>query len=156
MATNKNTDKAWNIFTKGRKIHEWIFLLENRYMAKTAINRAFGDFSFAQMRAIKFVKTKGPVSITKLAELLHVSAPSASTMVERLVEKGVLIREPDTVDRRKVVVSISPDMLLIAEEIEKEIFGSFVELVEKVGPEIADDWCRVLDRVEEVLDSDTL
>ena len=152
MVANKNIDQAWHIFTNGRKIHEWVFQLENRYMAKTGVSMAFGEFSFAQMRAIKLVKAKGQVSITELAELLQVSAPSASTMVERLVEKGVLVREPDTADRRKVVVTISPDMVTTIEQIEKEIFGSFVDLVEKVGPEIADDWCRVLNRIGEVLD----
>ena len=152
MNTNKNIDQAWHIFTNGRKIHEWVFQLENRYMVKSGIGKAFGEFSFAQIRAIKFVKAKGQVSITELAELLQVSAPSASTMVERLVEKGVLVREPDPEDRRKVIVTISPDMISITEQIEKDIFSSFVDLVEKLGPEVADDWCRVLDRIGEVLD----
>ena len=152
MSANKNIDQAWHIFTNGRKIHDWVFQLENRYIVKSGIGKAFGEFSFAQIRAIKFVKAKGQVSITKLAELLQVSAPSASTMVERLVEKGVLVREPDPEDRRKVIVTISPDMILITEQIEKDIFSSFVDLVGKLGPEVADDWCRVLDRIGEVLD----
>jgi DNA-binding MarR family transcriptional regulator len=152
MNANKNIDQAWQIFTNGRKIHEWVFQLENRYMVKSGIGKTFGEFSFAQMRAIKFVKAKRQVSITELAELLQVSAPSASTMVERLVEKDVLVREPDPQDRRKVIVTISPDMISITEQIEKEIFSSFVDLVDKVGPEIADDWCRVINRIGEVLD----
>ncbi len=152
MGPNKNIDLAWQIFTNGRKIHEWVFHLENRYMAKAGITKTFGEFSFAQMRAIKIVKAKRQVSITELAELLQVSAPSASTMVERLVEKDVLVREQDPEDRRKVIVTISPDMITITEQIEKEIFGSFVDLVEKIGPEIADDWRRVINRIGEVLD----
>jgi DNA-binding MarR family transcriptional regulator len=91
---------------------------------------------------------------SELAELLNVSAPSASTMVERLVERSVLVRKPDPADRRKVIVTVSPDMVAIAEQIEKEIFGAFVDLVNKVGPDVADDWCQVLDRITEVLDSD--
>ena len=75
-------------------------------------------------------------------------------MVERLVEKGVLVREPDPDDRRRVIVTVSPDMVAIAEQIEKEIFASFVELVEKVGPEIAADWHRVTTRIGEVLDNE--
>jgi DNA-binding MarR family transcriptional regulator len=154
MVANKDIDLAWQIFTNGRKIHEWIFQLENRYMIKSGVGKAFGEFSFAQMRTLKFVKTRGQVSITELAELLNVSAPSASTMVERLVERSVLVRKPDPADRRKVIVTVSPDMVAIAEQIEKEIFGAFVDLVNKVGPDVADDWCQVLDRITEVLDSD--
>jgi len=152
MTTNKSIDQAWQIFTNGRKIHEWVFQLENRYLSKTGVGQALGEFSFAQMRALKFVKAKGQVSITELAELLNVSAPSASTMVERLVEKGVLIRKPDPDDRRRVIVTVSPDVAAVSEQIEKDIFGSFVDLVEKLGPEVADDWCRVITRIGEVLD----
>jgi len=154
MTSNKNIDLAWQIFTNGRKIHEWVFQLENRYMVKTGVSKAFGELSFAQMRALKFVKTKGQISITELAELLNVSAPSASTMVDRLVEKGVLVREPDPADRRKVIVTISQDMVAITEQIEREIFSNFVELVEKLGPEFADDWRRVVDRIAQVLDNE--
>lgn len=152
MSAKKSIDQAWQIFTNGRKIHDWVFQLENRYMSQAGVGQAFGEFSFAQMRALKFVKTKGQVSITELAELLNVSAPSASTMVERLVEKGVLIRKPDPDDRRRVIVTVSPDVVTISEQIEKDIFGAFVDLVEKVGPEVADDWCRVIARVGEILD----
>ena len=154
MVANKDIDLAWQIFTKGRKIHEWVFQLENRYLIKSGVGKAFGEFSFAQMRALKYVKTRGQVSITELADLLNVSAPSASTMVERLVEKGVLVRKPDPDDRRKVIVTISPDIVAITEQIEKEIFGAFIDLVEKLGPEIANDWHRVLERIADVLDSD--
>ncbi len=152
MVINENTDLAWSIFTNGRKIHEWVFQLENRYMVKSGIDKTFGELSFAQMRASRIVKLKQQLSITELAMLLQVSAPSASAMVERLVEKGVLIREQDPQDRRKVIVTISADMVAITEQIEKEIFGSFVELVEKIGPDVADDWYRVICKVGEVMD----
>ena len=154
MVTNKNIDLAWQVFTNGRKIHEWVYQLENRYMAKTGAGAALGEFSFAQARALRFVKTKGQVSITELAELLNVSAPSASTMVERLVEKGVLVREPDPADRRRVIVTVTPEMAAISEKIEKEIFSAFVDLVEKLGPELAEDWSRITRRITAILDQD--
>ncbi len=154
MGANKNTELAWQIFTNGRKIHEWVYQLEIRSLAKTGVGQTLGEFSFAQMRVLKLVKTKQQVSITELAELLSVSAPSASTMVERLVEKGVLVREPDPADRRKVIVTVSPDMVAITEQIEKEIFGAFVDLVEKVGPEFAEDWARTVNRISAVLEKD--
>ena len=154
MGAKQDVDLAWQIFTNGRKIHEWVFQMENRSLAKAGVGNAMAEFSFAQLRALRIVKIKKQVSITELAELLSVSAPSASTMVERLVEKGVLFREPDPNDRRKVIVTVSPDMTAIGEQIEKEIFGAFVDLVEKTGPELAEEWARVVNRVAAVLEQD--
>jgi len=100
------------------------------------------------------VKIKGRVSISELAELLNVSAPSASAMVERLVEKGVLLREPDPADRRRVIVTVTPDLAAVSEKIEKEIFGAFVDLVDRVGPELADDWCRIVGRIATIIENE--
>jgi DNA-binding MarR family transcriptional regulator len=92
------------------------------------------------------------VTITRLAELLGVSPPSASAMVDRLVEKRILSRERSPEDRRKVVVSISSNAVEDIERIEATILESFIDLVEAVGPEIAGKWCEVLAKVKEVLD----
>jgi DNA-binding MarR family transcriptional regulator len=71
-------------------------------------------------------------------------------MVDRLVEKGLLSREPSREDRRKVLVSVSPEALQKIDTIEESILQSFVDLVEKIGPKTARMWCQVLKRVREV------
>jgi DNA-binding MarR family transcriptional regulator len=89
--------------------------------------------------------------MSELAELLGVSPPSASTMVDRLVDKGVLSREHSTEDRRKVVVRISPESAKNIESVESSILQLFEGLVEKLGPETTRQWCRVLKHVNAVL-----
>jgi DNA-binding MarR family transcriptional regulator len=70
-------------------------------------------------------------------------------MVDRLVEKGLLSREPSRKDRRKVLVSVSPEALKKIDTIEETILHSFVDLVEKIGPKTAQMWCQVLKKVRE-------
>jgi DNA-binding MarR family transcriptional regulator len=97
------------------------------------------------------VRTLGQITMTELSSQLCVSPPSASAMVDRLVEKGILTREHSTEDRRKVMVRVSPEAMEDIKGVEETILSSFVDLVEKIGPETARKWCEVLERVESVL-----
>ncbi len=58
------------------------------------------DLTMQQMRVLDhIVKTPG-ITGHELGELLHVSAPTASGLIERLVEKGLVTRTDDAEDRR--------------------------------------------------------
>ena len=92
--------------------------------------------------------------IKELSELLGVAPPSASTMVDRLVEKKILVREMSPEDRRKVIVRVSPEAVADIEKTEEAVLSSFVDLVEKVGPETARKWCEVLERIKFVLEEE--
>ena len=112
---------------------------------------AHSDLSSAQLSLIFAVRGKGEVALSELAEILTVSPPSVSVMVARLVEKGLLIRERATSDRRKVVIQVSPDAEHYIAEMEEGMIATFVELLEEIGPETAGKWHEVLERVEQVL-----
>ena len=49
-----------------------------------------------------------PVSINDLAQQLLIKHNSAVGLVDRLVAGGLVVREPSTVDRRKVELRLSP------------------------------------------------
>ncbi len=108
----------------------------------------------AQVQMVMAVQASTNATISHLAEKLKVSPPSASCMVDRLVEKGVLLRERSDQDRRKVVVRLSARAAEHAEQMETAVLAAFLDLVEKVGPETAEKWCEVLERVEQVLAAD--
>lgn len=110
-----------------------------------------GDLSVAQMNLILAVRTRGEVTLTELAEILGVSPPSVSVMVERLVERELLMRERATSDRRKVVIQVSPDAGQHIAEMEERVVATFVELLEELGPSTAGKWHEVLEKVEGVL-----
>ena len=112
---------------------------------------AHGDLSVAQMNLILAVRGRGEVTLTELADILSVSPPSVSVMVERLVERGFLMRERAISDRRKVVIQVSPDADHHIAEMEERVVATFVDLLEELGPETAGKWHEVLEKVEEVL-----
>ena len=143
-------EQARYIFTTGKIIHDRILKIQSNQLASGSCE-AFGELSVSQVHVIRLVRKCGTLAMSELAELLGVSPPSASTMVDRLVDKGVLSREHSTEDRRKVVVRISPEAVKKIELIEASILQLFESLVEKLGPETTRQWCRVLKHINAVL-----
>lgn len=61
--------------------------------------------------------SQGPHSVRQLAELLDVSSPAVTQLVDRLVEIGMVERRHDEKDRRVVLVDYVPGMQEIARRI---------------------------------------
>ena len=60
-----------------------------------------------QVKALIFLYDNGDRSMTELAAGLAVSLPSASELVDRLIDRGLVDRTTDTADRRRVLVSLT-------------------------------------------------
>ncbi len=148
MSESKVTQQARYIFKIAKMLRNHVFSSLARVESRECTH---GDLSLAQLNLIAAVRGRGEVTLSELAEILAVSPPSVSVMVERLVEKGMLVRERATSDRRKVVIHVSPDANQHIAAMEERMIATFVELVEDVGPETAAKWYEVLQRVEQVL-----
>ena len=139
------------IMATGKMLRDRTLRLQSAPSVRQAKGPPFGQLSMAQSLAMMAVKDQGPLSITALAGLLAVSAPSASAMVERLVERGILMREPDPQDRRKVKVRLSPQADAAYDRIHHFILQDFIQLVERLGPDTARKWCEVMVQLRRVL-----
>jgi DNA-binding MarR family transcriptional regulator len=150
MKMSIEMEQARFIFDTGCMIHEHILKAQSRYLADTASSLG-SELSVAQMNAISVVHKNGPLSMGVLAEQLGITAPSASAMVDRLVEKGILLREHSLEDRRKVEVRISPEAVKAIEAVEESLFKLFRDLVQRLGPETTRKWCDVLATIRKIL-----
>jgi DNA-binding MarR family transcriptional regulator len=144
------------IFTTGRMIHDRIMRISTGACMSTTKDDRFGELSAPQMNMLMMIRVREAVSVTELAALLNVSPPSVSTMVDRLVERGLLTRTPSDQDRRKVEIRVTPEALKDITQVEEMILGSFVELVDAVGPETTQKWCEVLQQIKQVLEKNQL
>ena len=66
------------------------------------------DLTMAQLRTLFTLAHEGSASIGQVAEAQRVSLPTASHLVERLVQAGLATREEDPADRRRMVVRLTP------------------------------------------------
>jgi DNA-binding MarR family transcriptional regulator len=61
----------------------------------------------AQVKALIFLYDNGDRSLSEVAAGLAVSLPSASELIDRLIDRGLVRKTQDTVDRRKVVIALT-------------------------------------------------
>jgi len=65
------------------------------------------DISEEQFHILRHIR-KGQGSVSTLADARHISRAAASQVVEILVEKGLVTRTQDTLDRRHVLLGLTP------------------------------------------------
>lgn len=60
-----------------------------------------------QWRVLRVLEEEGPMEPTRIAELACLLLPSLTRILQKLDEKGLILRRPDRDDKRKQVVQIS-------------------------------------------------
>lgn len=154
MKKNETWDQARYIFTTGKLMRDRIDRIISTHMVTCESCKNLKDLSLAQLHLIMNIRKQGSMTITQIAHAMGVSPPSASVMVDRLVDKGLLVRRQNAQDRRKVEVQISPEAIQTSHEIENSILEFFAGMVKKLGPEISRKWCEVLEKVKTVLETE--
>lgn len=150
MTTDKMKEQALFLFQFGKRMRDHM-LKVHVDAHNDAVGKFPDDLSPPQIHMMMTIKMMAECTISELAESLNVSAPSASAMVDRLVEKDALIRERSQKDRRVVVVQLSESARSQIEHMEKAMLESFMKTIEKIGPELTEDWCNIIARVTEAL-----
>ncbi|HUU63904.1 MAG TPA: MarR family transcriptional regulator [Dehalococcoidia bacterium] len=67
------------------------------------------DLTMSQLKVVLLIFVSGPMRMGVIASELGVSLATASGVVERLVERGILLREGEAGDRRVVLCRLSDE-----------------------------------------------
>lgn len=145
-------ESACELYATIRRIQARILAIQSPKVLNGIYSALGEELTFAQMSTMGAIHEVGQVSIKELAGLMGVSAPSASVMVDRLVELGAVTREHSRHDRREVCVNLSAEGLRVVEELLEAVHQSIVEIMEGIGPEMTAQWCEVYGRIHEILD----
>ena len=65
------------------------------------------ELTFAQARALFMLAARKELTVSQLGRLLGVGNPTASILVQQLVERGLVTRTEGTSDRRQTVIRLS-------------------------------------------------
>jgi DNA-binding MarR family transcriptional regulator len=67
------------------------------------------DLTAGQLRALLLLYTNGPTRMSDISSALGVSMATATGVIDRTVERGIVVRESDPNDRRIVLCRVSPE-----------------------------------------------
>ena len=76
-------------------------------------------------------------------------------MVDRLVEFGMATRRNSELDRREVRVAMTDEGEKTVAVLEGELLESLTEIMDKIGPDYAQRWCDVYERIQQYLDEES-
>lgn len=65
------------------------------------------ELTFAQARALFMLAARKELTVSQLAKSLDVGNPTASILVQQLVERGLVTRTEHTIDRRQTILRLS-------------------------------------------------
>lgn len=144
------TEKLDFIFQTGKKIRCYM----DTVLANPS-DPSLAELSILQLKVAMQVHFNEPLSLSSLAESLDLSHPSASVLVEKLVEKNILNREPDPDDRRKIQLRVHPQARSSLEDIQKSLHKRFQLVAGKVGDENIERWYQVCLKISEILEEES-
>lgn len=85
------------------------------------------ELTFSQLRLLFHLREQGPVSISKLAENLGVTVPTASGVVDRIERHGLVTRRHRADDRRVVDCALTEG----GEQLVREMAGARLDAIRR-------------------------
>jgi DNA-binding MarR family transcriptional regulator len=89
-----------------RQVLETVPLVMRTVRAEMRRHRA-ADLSVPQFRTLTFLSRQTGASLSQVAEHIGLTLPSMSSLVEGLVERKLILRNPHSVDRRRVTLTLT-------------------------------------------------
>ena len=110
------------------------------------------DLSPSLMSALATIDRHGPLTPSELAARERVQRPTATRMLGRLEESGLVARTPDPQDRRSSLLAITADGHALMEAMRNRKTAFLVPRLEALSAEERDTLARaaeILDRVRD-------
>jgi len=115
MAKRTRAEVTWALVRAWRSARLQTDLFDDAAFAKLGINRTDG-------RSLD-VLSAGPLPASALASACGVTANAMTTVIDRLTEKGLVERQPDPADRRRVLVALTP----LADYVSAQLYGPVLD-----------------------------
>ena len=154
MANTDISEQVAFILATGKRIRDYMTRVQTAVIASDPKLSAFAEMTMQQTSVAMMTMDRGSVGVTEMANLLGVSVPSASAMIDRLVEKGILSREQSREDRRKVLITTAEAARPHLEVIQQRMQEALQDIADKIGIDTTQKWFEVMLRIRSVLEEE--
>lgn len=121
--------------------------------ARRLRQEAGGGLSPSLTAALASVERHGPLTPSELAARERVQRPTATRIVARLAEAGLITRTPDPEDRRSSLLAISPEGRALLKELRTRKDAFLAERLRRLPPEDRATLDRAADILEGLLEA---
>ncbi|KAB1439722.1 MarR family transcriptional regulator [Candidatus Galacturonibacter soehngenii] len=129
---------------KSKEFREKTRILERNLESLNSNDCSICSITSAQCHALVEIGRRNDSMLKDLATTLRIDISTASKVVEELVKKGLVLREPSTIDRRSVQINLSEEGKHIFDQIENNMDLIFEEIFSFIDPQKQDELLRSL------------
>ncbi len=129
---------------KSKQFREITRILERNLESINSNDCSLCSISTAQCHTLVEIGRKKDSMLKDLAATLRIDVSTASKVVEELVKKGFVKREPSSLDRRSVQINLSDEGKRIFEQIENDMDLIFEEIFGFIDPLKQDEFLHSL------------
>lgn len=104
------------------------------------------DWSLSHFEVIKYIAEQGNPSMKDIAAQLHITPPSASTLIDTLVAKNLVLRDKTVEDRRTIRIMLAPTAQRILSAIYKKKHSIFNSMLSKLDTKDKVELARILSK----------
>ncbi len=126
------------------QILDQLQLLATEFDHLTGAAAGHNRLNRTDLRALQILRAGGGVSAGSLARALHVTSGATTRVIDGLVDAGHVVREPDSRDRRRVLVRLTPAASRMVDDTFEELRVEARGRLDGYGPEELETLARFL------------
>ena len=136
-----------NIARLGALMPLFMDLINRRSAGQTMRLMHDEGLTLPQIVAMHVLRHAGPLPLQGIAEALRLSASATSVLIDRLVEKGLVLRQENPADRRQKLVQIADPGSRFLEDLARSRAEEFTAAITSIDPELRAELVTLFERV---------
>lgn len=121
--------------------------LQRSFMAQLCDELSRGQVSFPQFFLLGHIGSHASLSMSEIAGMMNHTTAAATGLVDRLENLGYVQRMHAQLDRRKVLVKITPLGAELVSRIREDVVGNLAKVMEQLLPEERTMWLQIYEKI---------
>jgi len=134
---------------QGERLHRVFAELVRAYQFRDREQVCCWGLSISQCYALETLFDHGPMTMSELARTLYLEASTATRIIDRLVDAGLVERTTSDRDRRKCLVGATDAGRRLVGQIRSDLIEEHVEVLRQVPEDSREAVITALDRLLE-------
>ena len=133
-------EEAYRLFVVNRNFHElihsWIF---HKF--------SLGEITPPQFYTLSHLADEEEIKMSELAQVLHISRPAMTGLIDKLARKKLVARRRESADRRIIKVALTKRGEELIKKVRKGIFELFLKILRKLTPQERKELARIQEKL---------